>query len=122
MKSYQSIVAEIRKLQGVAEKRRSEAFAAAIAAVRRTMAEFGITLEELAKALQKRAAAPKGKKGRRAKPQKKGRKVAPKYRDPKSGATWSGRGLAPKWLAEKEKAGAKREDFLIAKPAVKKAG
>jgi DNA-binding protein H-NS len=48
-----------------------------------------------------------------------------KYRDPKSGATWSGRGPAPAWLA-----GAKdRSRFLIggnaspadAKPAVKKA-
>lgn len=35
------------------------------------------------------------------------------YHDPQSGATWSGRGLAPKWLTEKEKAGAKREEFLI---------
>jgi len=25
-------------------------------------------------------------------------KVAPKYKDPISGATWSGRGLAPKWI------------------------
>ncbi|MCG5079121.1 H-NS family nucleoid-associated regulatory protein [Paraburkholderia tagetis] len=34
---------------------------------------------------------------------------APKYRDPKSGATWSGRGRAPAWLA-----GAKdRSKFLI---------
>ena len=34
---------------------------------------------------------------------------APKYRDPKSGATWSGRGPAPAWLA-----GAKdRSKFLI---------
>ena len=50
-----------------------------------------------------------------AKPNKKRakRKVAPKYKDPQSSATWSGRGLTPKWLAEKEKAGAKREEFLI---------
>jgi DNA-binding protein H-NS len=35
---------------------------------------------------------------------------APKYRDPKTGATWSGRGRAPAWLA-----GAKdRTKFLIA--------
>ncbi|SKD04114.1 DNA-binding protein H-NS [Burkholderia sp. CF099] len=35
---------------------------------------------------------------------------APKYRDPKTGATWSGRGPAPAWLA-----GAKdRTKFLIA--------
>ena len=57
--------------------------------------------------------APAGKKA--AKPNKKRvkRKVAPKFKDPQSGATWSGRGLTPKWLAEKEKAGAKREEFLI---------
>lgn len=36
-------------------------------------------------------------------------KVAAKYLDPVSGKTWSGRGLAPKWLA-----GRKKEDFLIA--------
>ena len=56
-----------------------------------------------------------GSKKEAAKPKKKAakRKVAPKYKDPQSGATWSGRGLTPKWLAEKEKAGAKREEFLI---------
>ena len=37
------------------------------------------------------------------------KKVAAKYLDPISGATWSGRGLAPKWLAGKN-----REDYLIA--------
>lgn len=43
----------------------------------------------------------------------------PKYRDPKSGATWSGRGTAPAWLA-----GAKdRSKFLIekAEPVAKRA-
>ncbi|MCX5537949.1 H-NS histone family protein [Paraburkholderia sp. CNPSo 3076] len=43
----------------------------------------------------------------------------PKYRDPKTGATWSGRGIAPAWLA-----GAKdRSKFLIekAEPAAKTA-
>jgi DNA-binding protein H-NS len=55
---------------------------------------------------------PAGKKS--AKPKKRAKRtVAPKYRDPQSGAMWSGRGLTPNWLAEKEKAGAKREDFLV---------
>src|SRR6185295_214749 len=36
----------------------------------------------------------------------KGRKVAIKYRD-KSGNTWAGRGVQPRWLREKLKAGAK---------------
>jgi DNA-binding protein H-NS len=36
-----------------------------------------------------------------------------KYRDPKSGAEWSGRGKAPRWLTAAEAAGAKRDSFLI---------
>jgi DNA-binding protein H-NS len=38
---------------------------------------------------------------------------APKYRDPVSGATWSGRGPAPAWLA----AAKNRDDYLIEKAA-----
>ncbi len=33
----------------------------------------------------------------------KGRTVEPKYRDPASGATWTGRGKAPRWLDGKDK-------------------
>jgi DNA-binding protein H-NS len=32
-----------------------------------------------------------------------GRKVAPKYRDPATGKTWTGRGRAPTWLEGKDK-------------------
>jgi DNA-binding protein H-NS len=46
----------------------------------------------------------------------KGRKVAPKYRDPKTGDTWSGRGARPRWLVARIKAGKKADDFLIDKP------
>ena len=53
-------------------------------------------------------------------------KVAPKYRDPDSRRnTWSGRGRAPRWLAEKIKRGQSAADFLIpglARPTVKKGG
>lgn len=40
-------------------------------------------------------------------------KVSAKYRDPDSGKTWSGRGMAPVWLREHEKAGRKRTEFQI---------
>ena len=30
-------------------------------------------------------------------------KVAAKYRDPTSGATWTGRGKAPRWIANKDR-------------------
>jgi len=41
-----------------------------------------------------------------------GTKVKPKYRGP-NGELWSGRGNAPRWLAALEKAGKKRESYLI---------
>ena len=54
------------------------------------MAEHGLTAADLA--------APAKKAGLKGGP-KSGQKVAPKYRDPVSGATWSGRCLRPKWLS-----------------------
>jgi DNA-binding protein H-NS len=41
-----------------------------------------------------------------------GKKVAIKYRGP-NGETWSGRGLAPRWLTELEAKGKKRESYLV---------
>ncbi|SFL57469.1 H-NS histone family protein [Bradyrhizobium sp. NFR13] len=47
----------------------------------------------------------------------KGIKVPPKYRHPKTGETWTGRGGVAGWLAKEIAAGRKREDFLIDKLA-----
>jgi len=44
-----------------------------------------------------------------------GKKVAPKYRDPKTGATWSGRGAKAGWIVAAMKEGKKIDDFLIQK-------
>jgi len=38
--------------------------------------------------------------------------VAPKYRDPETGETWSGRGRMATWLADRIKAGGRLDDFL----------
>src|SRR2546430_9949471 len=46
-----------------------------------------------------------------------GTKAAAKYRDPKTGETWSGRGGTARWLVAYEKQGRKRDQFLIAKPS-----
>jgi DNA-binding protein H-NS len=43
----------------------------------------------------------------------KGVKAPIKYRGP-NGETWSGRGLAPRWLSALEKKGKKRDTFLVA--------
>lgn len=122
MKSYKAILGEIQRLQSLAAKRRRREVGAVIADIRQNMAEYGITFEEVGKSSSVRAAkVNRGrlKEGRRARrktdsSKRRGkRKLAPKYREPQTGASWSGRGLTPRWLAEKEKAGAKREEFLI---------
>lgn len=47
-------------------------------------------------------------------PERHARRRAPaKYRDPLSGATWSGRGKLPRWMVTQIEQGAKREDFKI---------
>lgn len=48
-----------------------------------------------------------GGKGAAKKGPKTAGKVAPKYRHPMTGATWTGRGKAPKWLGDD------RDQFLI---------
>src|ERR1700716_1126194 len=71
---------------------------------------------QLRKQLMELNGAGKARNGRK----RVGRKATPKYRDPKTGETWSGRGGTARWLAREIKAGKKREDFLIAKPGRKK--
>jgi DNA-binding protein H-NS len=51
----------------------------------------------------------------------KGVKVKPKYRDAKTGDTWAGRGVQPRWLTAALKAGRKLDDYLIDKSARKPA-
>lgn len=74
----------------------------------KTMGEFSISLEELFDHLKASGFKPKGQAAVKAKA-----KVEPKYRDPASGATWSGRGRAPAWIKEAEDKGKSREKFLI---------
>jgi DNA-binding protein H-NS len=73
----------------------------AISRVRTLMSEYGLSVSDLA--------------GKRAPKSgvKKGNKVAPKYRNPATGDTWSGRGLQPNWLKAQLAAGRKITDFAV---------
>lgn len=53
------------------------------------------------------------------KPRRKYPRVLPKYRNPKTAETWSGRGKLPRWLAAAIKAGRKIEEFRIGETATK---
>lgn len=80
---------EINKLQKKAEVLQTKRRKPVIASIITSMREYDITPEEIAAA------------------------VAPKYRHPQTGETWSGRGKAPRWLAAEEASGATRDSFLI---------
>lgn len=84
-------------------KARNESRAQAVAQIRAVMSENGLTLQDLAKAPQP---SKNGREGARA-------PVAAKYRDPETGATWSGRGLKPRWLAAALVAGKAINDFAL---------
>ena len=95
---YEEIQAKIADLQAQAEVVKREEKEQAIAMARTMISAYGITARDLG--LDK---APKGKTG-----PKLGNKIAAKYRDPQSGATWSGRGKTPRWIN-----GADRSQYAI---------
>ena len=71
--------------------------AAAIAKIQELISQFELGQDDVFPA-----------KIKAAKKEKVARKVEAKYRDDATGNEWSGRGLAPKWIAGKD-----REKFLI---------
>ncbi len=93
MATYQEIQAQIAELKIQAEQARKQELSSAIAQIKSLMEEYGITLKDLSR---------QGKGTKRD-------SVPPKYRDPATGSTWTGRGKPPKWIA-----GAKnRDQYLI---------
>jgi len=72
----------------------------ALAQVKAAARQAGFDISELLSDL-KATSKVSGAKKRTASPGKKGRKtgkVAPKYKNPEDGVTWSGRGRKPKWI------------------------
>lgn len=86
----------------IAETQKAE-HSAALTQIRDLMAQHGLTLADVS-----------GKgRGMRSAAKSSGAKVAPKYRNPATGDTWSGRGLKPKWLQSAVESGRTLADFLI---------
>lgn len=102
---YQDIKRQIAELEKKAAEARKSEVAQAIADIRKMIAEFDLTPEDVF---------PKGRKAG-VKAGKGAIKVArpAKYMDPKSGKTWSGMGKPPSWIAAAIMKG-KKDDFLIA--------
>ena len=106
---------EIEKLQKQAQALQSKQRKPAIASIVRSMKENDISPEEIAAAFGKSKTKAGGgvKATKSAKTARVKKTVAPKYRHPSSGSTWTGRGKAPLWIVEAEKNGQMRQQFLI---------
>lgn len=109
--SLKSIETEIRKLQTRAQTLREKQRKPLIAAIVRQMKEREISVQELAEALEKPARGTQTARRQGDAPAK--RAIEPKYRDPETGATWSGRGRTPRWILGAEQSGGSRESFRI---------
>ena len=95
MTTYKSLLAQREVLNKQIEEAKKAESTAAIARARELVAQYEMTVEDVfAKNVSK-----KGKKTG---------SVAPKYRDPQTGKTWSGRGKPPLWISGKD-----RSQFVI---------
>jgi DNA-binding protein H-NS len=96
-KSLQALETEIARLQAEAEKLRNDEVQGVIDRIRVAIAHYGITADQLfGGGGGKRKAAG----GTALKASNDGLAVGvPKYRDPASGKTWTGRGKPPAWIA-----------------------
>ncbi|MCX5545232.1 H-NS histone family protein [Paraburkholderia sp. CNPSo 3076] len=96
MATYKELRAQLAELESQAAAMRQQEHDAVLADIRAKVAEFGYTVRDIF--------------GSRGGGPRLSRKPSPaKYRDPATGATWSGRGRAPNWLKDAKN----RDRFLI---------
>jgi DNA-binding protein H-NS len=98
---FEAKLSELRKQQ---ETERKTERTQAIAAVKELIKNHDLTASELgfsSKGPGKRISADKRNV------------VAPKYQDPASGKTWTGRGKSPAWLSVQLASGKDKQEFLI---------
>lgn len=97
MTTYKDLLKQREELEQQIKQARTTELKDAVDQVRALVTEFSLTPEDVfPPARGKRAGTTGGK-------------VAPKYRNPETGETWTGRGKAPKWIAAVDD----RENFAI---------
>ena len=101
--SLQELLDQKNKLERQISELQNSKRGEAIATIKALMAGQGLTVADLSATASSTRRAVKTT----------GKKVAAKYRDPQTGATWTGRGLKPKWMAEAIANGKQVTDFAI---------
>ncbi|WP_269504860.1 H-NS histone family protein [Burkholderia sp. IMCC1007] len=97
MSGYRELKAQADELMKRAEEAKLAELEAVLQEVRARIAEYGLTPKQLFGRLRNAGS-----------PAKPVSAIPPKYRDPSTGATWTGRGREPAWIR-----GKRRERFLI---------
>ena len=91
MTSYKDLLKQRELLEQQISEARQREISDAVAQARAIVEEFGLTQQDVFPVGRARSAV-------------KGSKVAAKYRDPATGATWTGRGKAPRWIQDQDRA------------------
>ena len=91
MEDYKKLIQEREALEQRIKAARQDAISGAIAKIQSLIAEFELTPQDVFPPARSRSTVA-------------GTKVAPKYRDPATGQTWTGRGKAPKWIQNQDRA------------------
>jgi len=94
--TYKELKAQLAELESQASAVRQQEYDAVLADIRAKVVEFGYTEREIFGS-------------RRGRPRLSHGASPAKYRDPATGATWSGRGRAPNWIKDAKN----RDKFLI---------
>lgn len=102
----QKLEKELAKIQKKIKNLQTKKRKPIITSIVKSMHEYAISLEEVSTAYNSKTTQ-KLKTNTVKKP------VPPKYRNPQTNDTWSGRGKAPRWITEAEAAGTTRKSFLI---------
>ncbi len=98
MTTLKELLAQQEALNKQIEEVRTAEVVGAVAEVRKLVAEYGLTVNDIFSGAGKLAGGKRKTSG----------SVAIKFRDPLSGNTWTGRGKSPRWLDGKN-----RDDFLV---------
>lgn len=94
--SYKELLEQREALDRQINEAREREQASALAQVRQLVTQFGLTVQQVFPPTRGVRAAGTGAK------------VAPKYRNPATGETWTGRGKPPRWIQDQD-----RTQFLI---------
>lgn len=112
MATLGNIQAKIAKLQAQAEALVQKESSGALEKIHGLMQKHGITMADIESFIGGKK---RGRKSAATAPKQS--TAAAKYRDPKTGATWTGHGRAPAWIADAKD----RTKFLVEEPPAKSA-